>query len=199
MGKRILQSKKPKRPAHVRHPRHKMLRDLLIVAVSFAGAYYLAQFGALNFLIASHGNNILGSFIAGALFTSTFTIAPAAVVLADIAHVASPYTVALWGAFGSMLGDLVLFNFIKGNLAHDAEDILEHSPYKRFLSVFHLRFFRWLTPLVGALVIASPLPDEIGLAMMGFSRMRTAIFLPISFAMSYLGILFICFLAQSVS
>src|SRR3989304_3240061 len=54
---------------------------------------------------------------------------------------------------------------------------------------FRLRFFRWLIAFLGALVIASPLPDELGLMMMGFSKMRTLFFIPISFLLNSLGIL----------
>jgi hypothetical protein len=191
--------KKTARPVAVRHPKHKVLRDLLVVAASFFAALFLVRIGAFNILLGTNGQgSIIGSIIAGALFTSTFTIAPASVVLADLSHTMSPYIVALWGAFGSMFGDLILFNFIKHNLSKDAEDLLNHSSYKRFISVFHLRFFRWLMPLVGALVIASPLPDEIGLAMMGFSKMRAAVLLPISFVMSFFGILSICLVARAI-
>ena len=185
--------------AHPRHPKHKILRDFFIVIVSFFATLMLVHSGALDFLVGKDGEtNIIGSFIAGALFTSTFTIAPATVVLANIAHVASPYSVAFWGALGSMIGDLLLFNFIKDNLSKDAEDLLKRSRFKRLISVFHLRFFRWLTPLIGALIIASPLPDEIGLAMMGFSKMRVAVLLPISFVMSFIGILSIALISRAL-
>jgi hypothetical protein len=184
---------------HLRHPKHKILRDLLIVIASFLVTLALVHSGAFNFLIGTDGETyLIGSFIAGILFTSTFTIAPATIVLANIAHVTSPYSVAFWGALGSMIGDLFLFNFIKDNLSKDAEDLLKRSRFKRLVSVFHLRFFRWLMPLIGALIIASPLPDEIGLAMLGFSKMRIAVLLPVSFVMSFIGILSIALISRSL-
>ena len=193
------QNRKAAQPAHVRHPKHKMLRDMLIIAASFCVAIWLVRLGAFDFLVGTQGeNSIIASFVAGALFTSSFTIAPATVVLADLSNHISPYQVAFWGAFGSVLGDLIIFIFIKNNLAKDAEDLLKHSSYRRLMSIFHLRFFRWLTPLLGALVIVSPLPDEIGLAMMGFSKMKLKIFIPLDFVLSYAGILLICLVALSL-
>ena len=50
-------------------------------------------------------------------------------------------------------------------------------------------------PLTGAIIIASPLPDELGLAMMGLSRVPIAAFIPISYTMNFLGILLIEFIA----
>ena len=44
-------------------------------------------------------------------------------------------------------------------------------------------------PLVGAFIVASPLPDEVGLVMMGLSKVRTAWFVPTVFVLDFLGIL----------
>ena len=65
------------------------------------------------------------------------------------------------------------------------------------MKILHLKFFKWLIPFMGALVVASPLPDEIGLAMMGFSKIRTSLFIPISFLLNFLGILVIGFIAKN--
>ena len=50
--------------------------------------------------------------------------------------------------------------------------------------------------MLGAAIIASPLPDEIGLSLMGMSKTRVAVLIPVSFAMNALGI---CLLAQFAS
>jgi len=62
----------------------------------------------------------------------------------------------------------------------------------------HLRLFRWSMVLFGALVIASPLPDEIGLAMMGLSKVKTLLFIPISFSLNAFGILIIGLIARTL-
>ncbi|OGG78335.1 hypothetical protein A3A36_01445 [Candidatus Kaiserbacteria bacterium RIFCSPLOWO2_01_FULL_52_12b] len=66
------------------------------------------------------------------------------------------------------------------------------------VSIFRPRLFKWLIPFVGALIIASPLPDEAGLAMMGLSKMKTSVFIPISFALNFLGILAIGIFAKEL-
>jgi hypothetical protein len=47
---------------------------------------------------------------------------------------------------------------------------------------------KWISPILGALIIASPLPDEFGLALLGLSRTRISILIPVSFIMNFLGV-----------
>ncbi len=44
-------------------------------------------------------------------------------------------------------------------------------------------------PMLDALIIASPLPDEFGVSLLGLSKVRVAVLLPIAFVMNFLGIL----------
>ena len=50
---------------------------------------------------------------------------------------------------------------------------------------------RWLTFLVGALIITSSLPDEFGLALIGISKIRIHYLFITSFLFNALGILVI--------
>ena len=62
--------------------------------------------------------------------------------------------------------------------------------------MFRFKHFRWLTLLAGALLIASPLPDELGIALLGFSKVSTRYFAILSFVFNFLGILGIGFTAH---
>lgn len=178
-----------------------LIKDAGIIFLSVIIAIILVKTRALESLLtATGGLTIAGSFIAGLFFTSIFTTAPATVALAEIARATnSVLPVALIGGLGAMLGDLVIFRFIKNNLAEDLFCLIKKSHGERFISIFHLRLFRRLTILLGALVIASPLPDEIGLAMMGLSKLKTYIFIPLSFILNSAGILVIGLIAQHLN
>ncbi len=155
--------------------------------------------GALTqFLTVSEEQAYIGSFIAGIFFTSVFTLAPATVALVELSNNAMPFTIALWGALGAMLGDLLLFLFIRDVFSNDLESVFHISKLKRLVMRPHRGFLRWLLPVVGAFIIASPLPDELGLAIMGASRTRTIIILPICFIMNFFGILAIAVIAAHV-
>jgi len=47
-------------------------------------------------------------------------------------------------------------------------------------------------------VVASPIPDELGLAMMGLSKMRTSLFVPVSLVMNSAGILLVGLVARAL-
>jgi hypothetical protein len=69
---------------------------------------------------------------------------------------------------------------------------------KHFFHSLHLGFMKWLSPIVGALIIASPLPDEFALTLMGLSKVRLAVLIPISFIMNMLGIYFIVWFSHII-
>jgi len=174
-----------------------LLRDLGAVVLSVIVAVILAQTGVLSSILTStQAWRFLGVFLAGMFFVSIFTTAPAGVVLFEIAQVNSIWEVALFGGLGALVGDLLIFRFIKDSLARDISSLLKKTNQKRLISIFRLKLFRWLLPFLGALVVASPLPDEIGLTMMGLSKMKMLVFIPISFTLNFLGILIIGLFAQ---
>jgi membrane protein DedA with SNARE-associated domain len=120
------------------------------------------------------------------------------VALGEIARTNSLILTAVVGGVGAMLGDLVIFRFVKNSLANDFAVLMRHGAPKRLTAVFRLKFFRWFIAFLGALVIASPLPDELGLAMMGLTKVKTAVFLPLSFVFNAIGILIIGLVARSL-
>lgn len=182
-----------------KHSHPKLIRDLAIVVASVFVAVAIIKIGILeNILAVAEGVRYLSSFVAGLFFTSLFTIAPASVALAKLSETTAPVGVALCGAAGAMVGDLILFLFIRDSLAEDVIELIKTSHYKRIISVFKLRIFRWLVPFLGALVIVSPLPDEIGLSMMGFSKIPTVVMMPLTFLLNFIGILLICFVAGTL-
>ncbi len=164
-------------------------RDFVIIVFGVFITLMLVRMGALQeFLTANQEHAYIGSFIAGIFFTSVFTLAPAAITLAEMTNFAQPFSIALWGALGAMLGDVLLFLFIRDVFAEDMESLVRVRKWKKWLARPHLGFMRWLLPVLGAIIIASPLPDELGLALLGMSHTKTSVVLPIAFAMNFLGI-----------
>ena len=58
----------------------------------------------------------------------------------------------------------------------------------KFLKTWNIEF---LVPLLGALIIASPFPDEIGLLMFGVSKLKYRELLVITYLLNTAGILLI--------
>lgn len=179
--------------------KNSLVRDLVIIIFSVSIAIIFAKTGILERLITSTQEiRFIGSFIAGILFVSIFTAAPATVALGEIAQSSSVIMVAILGGFGALIGDLIIFHFVKDKISQDFSYLVKISKSEKLVLIFRLRLFRWLISFVGALIVASPLPDEIGLAMLGLSRMRTALFVPLSFLLNSIGILIISLIAKSL-
>jgi hypothetical protein len=176
-----------------------LFRDLAIIAFSVIIAVILVKTGILKSLLeGTQDIKFFGSFFAGLFFTSIFTTVPATVALGEIAREGSLFWTALLGGVGAMIGDLLIFKFVKNSLAEDISTLIQHNARKRFSAVFKLKFFRYFFAFLGALIIASPLPDELGLAMMGFSKVKTSLFIPLSFFFNFLGILIIGLIAKNL-
>jgi hypothetical protein len=175
------------------------LIDGLIIIVSICVAIYLAQGTYIDSIIAyTKEYYILTAFVAGLFFTSAFTTAPAIAMLAKLSLVYPIHIVALVGGIGALLGDLLIFSFIKGHIREDVDYFLSKAKSKRIRHLFHHRFFRWSLAFIGAIIIASPLPDELGLALMGLSNVKTEKFVFISLFFNTLGIILIAFIANSI-
>jgi len=168
-------------------------RDAGIIALSILVAFIFVQTGALTRLLtATHAITFASSFIAGFFFTSIFTTAPAIAALSEITQTQSILSVAFFGALGALCGDFILFKFMRDRLSvHLLEVAQFKSMRKRLKLIFRPRLFRRLTFLLAGLIIASPLPDEIGLSMLGLSKVRTSWFMPLSFGFNFIGIVLV--------
>jgi hypothetical protein len=167
-----------------------LIQDIAIIAISVLIAIVLVKTNVLSdILLSSEKMQSVGSFIAGMFFTSIFTTAPAIVTLGNIAsNGSSVISNAVFGAFGAVIGDVVISQFIIGH----------NSIWRRTHALFKLRYFRWLTFLFGGLLIASPLPDELGIGLLGFSKMKLSQFIPVSFFFNFIGIVLIGLIAKTI-
>ncbi|MBI4088768.1 hypothetical protein HY415_01600 [Candidatus Kaiserbacteria bacterium] len=182
------------------HTDGSLLHDVLIIAISFGIAAILVQTEiVIQILTPLRGLDFLGSFIAGLFFTSVFTTAPAIVTLGEIARIHAVMPTALIGAVGAVVGDLVIFRFVRERFSEHLLELVGHkSMWRRMHSLFRRRLFRWLSLFVGGLIIASPLPDELGISLFGFSRIKTSWFIALSFVFNFIGIVLIGSVARAI-
>jgi hypothetical protein len=183
----------------VRRRKPDLAKDVTIICASIIFAILIAKSGAVEQLLGlTRDIGILGSFITGIFFTSILTLAPATVVLGEIAQTTPLLQVALYGATGAVIGDLLIFFFIRDGISDDVTSFFKSTRFSRFFFLFRHKRMKWISPVVGALIIASPLPDELGIALMGFSKVKTALLIPISFVMNALGIVLVGLVARSL-
>lgn len=179
--------------------RRNFLRDAAVLALSVVLALILARLGIVERLVDHAAANIfLASFFAGFFFTSAFTTAPAIVVLGQLAQLNGPWPVALVGGLGAVVGDLLLFRLFKDTVGNDLRFLAKKTCGRACVRALRTRPVRVLSVLLGGLVIASPLPDELGLALMGVTHIPLRVLIPVSYALNSLGILVIGLIAESL-
>ena len=183
----------------MRKARRHFLVDILLVAASFVVAIYIVESGVVHIVFDSiQSLDIVGIFIAGIFFTSIFTTIPAIAVIVELAQQTTIFNIALWGGLGAALGDYLIFWFVRDRGSEDVDYILKLTRARKTIRLLKTERFRWLSILIGSIIIVSPLPDEIGLAMIGLSRISTAVFIPLTFVLNAGGIGLIAFLAQKL-
>jgi len=179
--------------------KRRLIKDCFIIVASIFVAWGLVESSIIDRLISlSGGLYVLDAFVSGLFFTSAFTTAPAIVVFAKLGHLYQPIVLALVGGLGAMIGDLIIFNFVKGHISEDVNYLFSKAKSRRIRHLFDYRFMRWSMAFLGAIVIASPLPDELGLTLMGLSKISFARFVLISYIFNSIGIFVIASIARAV-
>ena len=157
---------------------------LLILSITLA--LYLFFSGYLVKLIELMGNfGIIGILISGMLFGYAFTAAPATVSLISFTNYYNPLIISLIGATGTMIGDLLIFNFFKKGLPKGIETIIKKTKIEKLKK----SKFKWLIPGISGFIIASPLPDEVGISLLGVTKFDTTKFMILAFTLNFIGIL----------
>ncbi len=180
--------------------KRQLIQDIIILIASIIFAVFMVKIGIARKFILSLGDfQYFGVFLAGTFFTSIFTIAPSIVVLSEFAQNTPLFILAVFGGLGAFAGDYIIFSFIKDRVADDLKYLFSLSKKDRFFFIHQTRLLRFLIPFLGALIIASPLPDEIGIMMLGLSKVKGTTFFLISFLFNGLGILIIGTVARIVT
>lgn len=165
-------------------------KNLTIFLLGIAFALFLSKLEVFHLFLLNFGNfGYVGAFIAGILFVSTFTVATGAVILLILAETLSPVEIGIIAGLGAVTGDFTIFRFIKNNLTQEIESIYNHiDGNHHFTKILHSKYFSWTLPVIGAIIIASPFPDEIGVSLMGIAKMKTYQFIIVSFLLNAIGI-----------
>lgn len=149
-------------------------KNLTLVFLSILLAIFLSEYDFLDqFLFKTRYIPFIGSFIAGVFYTSASTAALGILMLTDLSKRLSPIEIAILAGLGGALADFGIFRFFKNNLLCEIKPIYNKLGGQRLTKLMHHRSFRWGLPIVGAIIIASPFPDELGLCLMGLTRIKS--------------------------
>ena len=173
------------RKTYIRH----FFKDSFILIGGIFVAVLLVQLGSVErFIEATRNFQIFTSIVGGMFFTSVLTIAPASVALVAISQSMPGFLVAFWGACGAAIVDYILLSFVRNGVERDVEGLMKPALRRKVISLFHFGFLKWVVIVLGAFMIMSPLPDEIGIALLGFSKIRPRHLFLLTFVLHFFGI-----------
>lgn len=132
---------------------------------------------------------IPGIVLAGLMFVSFFSATPAVILLLAFADNYNPLVIAFWAAIGSAIGDWIILKFFDERIAYELMPIARKFNLMRYIRQLRKKKARERSTLIGMFMIASPFPDEVGIAMLGLAHLPTISLLIITFLLNAAGIL----------
>ena len=175
-------------------------KNLTLFVISIFIAFFVSQSDEFYYFLHHIGNlEYIGAFIGGMLYVSTFTVATGAVILIFLSDTIPIWQLAMIAGLGSVFGDLVIFKFIKDKLSDEFELIYDQIDEKHHIAkLLHTRYFSWTLPVIGSIIIASPFPDELGVSLLGISKMSTVRFVVLTFVLDFIGIFLLVLAAKLI-
>ena len=129
------------------------------------------------------GLGYFGALIAGLLYAEGLTAPTATLIFVQMPDSLNELGLAVFGGIGALVYDLVIFVlFRRASHTNFIETIKARLTTKHSLP-------RWLLLLIGGIILASPLPDEMAAGLLGLSTIKVQWFLAASFILNTLGIL----------
>lgn len=182
---------------HLHHTRHK---NLILLFFSLLVTVFLShQPWFLEILRGLGELGYLGAFIAGVLFVSTFTVPISVVILSVLNQHLSLPEISLAAALGAMVGDFIIFHTIRDGLEEELKPVEKFIKGTHLWKLMHTRHFSWTLPVIGAILIITPLPNEFGISLLRVARMPTPEFTIVSFLLNIAGIFSLALMTKFLS
>ena len=150
-----------------------------------------------NFLVIE---SYLSSFTLGVLYVYGFTAALSTGALLAIADQQNVFITGFIAGLGALMGDLIIFKFVRKTFNKEIKEVGKTRFMKRIRNFLKEHTtLNMAIPLIAYIIIASPLPDEIGVSMVAAYRdTTTRAFSILSFLLNTAGIFIILILGKII-
>lgn len=173
---------------------------LFLLGFTVVIAYFL--FAGRNFLpihtfLVKLG--YFGTFLTGIFFSYGFTAAPATAFLLILSREQNIFFAGIIAGFGALIGDLLIFKLVQHSFADEIEQLSHEKPLNSLNQKFPKILKKYLLVLLAGFIIASPLPDEIGVSLLAATRfISMKFFFIFSYILNTLGIFIILGIGRAV-
>jgi hypothetical protein len=173
----------------VKYPKLLMLAGFALLA------YWSFRMDSVQSFFHSLGDlGYITAFFGGMLFAFGFGAPFGVALLLTIADDVNILFAGVVGGFGALLSDYLLFRFIRVTFADEIDRLRCSRPFGLINGVVKKRLppkvVFYVSAGIAGFVIASPLPDEIGVTILaGLAKVGEKAFVLISFSLNTIGIL----------
>jgi len=177
---------------------------LLLLILTIFSAIILFQNAETYFSFGSLSVSLgyLGIFLSGIFYAYGFTAAPATAALLLLAEGRNILIAGLIGGFGALLSDIIIFLFIRHSFADEIEQLKAEKMIKILEDIGRKVFgplYNYFLPTFVGFIIASPLPSEIGVALIATSKkISIKKFMLIAYLLHTLGIFIILLIGNAI-
>mgnify|MGYP001611459658 FL=1 len=138
------------------------------------------------------GLGLTGAFLGGALYSFGFSAATATAVLLIIGSQNNIILSAVVAGLGGVASDYIIFKFVRFSFKDEVRHLKKERLVRMLASWAPAMIRPHLLTLLGAAIIASPLPDELGVSLIAFSeRLTLWQFLVLSYVLNTAGALLV--------
>lgn len=186
--------KKAKKPFKLKYPK------LFLLIFSIILAYYLFSNPLVSEnIIKLQELSYIGIFLSGILIAFGFS-APFSVGFLIVSQPQNILLATFCGAMGAALSDILIFKFIKFSFMNEFKELEKTSVLKKIRGIvnknINLKIKRYLVYIFAGILIATPLPDELGVVMLaGLTTIKPKILMGISFVLHSIAIFLILYIS----
>ena len=144
--------------------------------------------------------NYLSSFTLGILYVYGFTAALSTGALLTIAEQQNIFITGIVAGLGALMGDLIIFKFVRKTFNNELKELGKTRFIKKIRNFQKEHSTLNMTiPLIAYIIIASPLPDEIGVSLVAaYKDTSTKAFSVLAFFLNTMGIFIILLIGKAV-
>lgn len=171
---------------------------LFLVCVVFAyWIFSYSEFLGIEKVVASLG--LFGIFLSGMMFTYGFTT-PIAIAIFLVSSPENIFIASLVAGIGALIGDMTIFSLIRYSFKDEVKLLSKEKIVLEIEETIPKKIRKYLAVLFAGIIIASPLPDEIGVSMLaGVTRISTKVFMVVSFVMNSLGVYVMLLIGRTIA
>ncbi len=134
--------------------------SVIVVYFLFSDVFYEPLHGALAFL------GYFGTLLAGLLYPYSFTTAAGTAILLIIAKEQNLLLAGILAAVGALISDLIIFFFVKYGFSDEVKRLSKEGFVQRLCTLIPNSIRTYLLAAFASILIAAPLPTEIGILLM---------------------------------